>query len=77
MKPPRRQGTIIVDFRYDELKISDDTLLVCEDWSVYLARVVTPCCKEARGNVGTFSSEDFSDVSELMKGNLVSNRRYV
>ena len=59
------------------MKISDDTFLVCEDWSAHFARVVAPCCKEARGNVGTFSSDNFSDVSELMKGNLVSNLRYV
>ena len=39
--------------------------------------MVAPCCEEARGNVGTFSSEIFPDVSELTKGNLVSNRRYV
>ena len=39
-------------------------------------RVVAPCCEEARGNVSTFSSEIFPDVSESTKGNLVLNRRY-
>ena len=77
MKSPRRQGTIVVDLGYDELKISDDTLLVRENWSAHFARVVASCSKEARGNVGTFSSGDFSDVSELTKGNLVANRQYV
>ena len=42
-----------------------------------LRRVVAPCCEEARGNVSTFSSDNFPDVSELKKGNLVSNCRYV
>ena len=37
-------------------------------------RVVSPCCEEACGNVGTFSSDSFTDVSELTKGKLVSNR---
>ena len=77
MKSPRRQVTIVVDFGYDELKISDDTLLVREDWSDRFVRMVPPCSKEARGNVGTFSSGDFPDVSELTKGNLVSNCWYV
>ena len=77
MKYPRRQGTIIVEFRYDELNILDDTLLVREDWSDHFVRVVAPCSKEARGNVITFSSGDFSDVRELKKGNLVENCRYV
>ena len=77
MKSPRRQGTIVVDLGYNELKISDDTLLVRENWSAQFVRVVAPCIKEARGDVGTFSSGDFSDVSELTKGSLVANRRYV
>ena len=77
MKKPRGQGTIVVNLGYDELNILDDTLLVCEDWSAHFARVVAPCIKKARGNVGTFSSGDFSDVSESTKGNLVANRRYV
>ena len=77
MKSPRRQGTIVVDFGYDELNILDDTLLVREDWSAHLVRMVVPCSKEARGNVGTFSSGNFSDVSELTKGQLVSNCWYV
>ena len=77
MKTPRRQGTIVVDLEYDELKISDDTLLVREDWSAHFSRVVALCSKEARGNVGTFSSGNFSDVSELTKGNLVANLWYV
>ena len=77
MKIPRHQGTIVVDLGYDELKISDDTLLVREDWSSPCVRVVAPCSKEARGNVGTFSSGDFSNVSELTKSNLVANCRYV
>ena len=59
------------------MKISDDTLLVSEDWSALFARVVVLCCKEARGNVVTFYSVDFSDVGELAKGNLVSNCRFV
>ena len=75
MKSPRCQGTIFVNFGYDELKISDDTLLVREDWSAHFVRMVTSCSKEAHGNVGTLSSGNFSDVSELTKGNLVSNRR--
>ena len=77
MKYQRRQGTIVVELRYDELNISDDTLLVREDWSAHFARVVVPCSKEARGNVNTFSSGNFPNVSELTKGNLVSNRWYV
>ena len=77
MKSPRRQGTIVVDFGYAELNISDDTLLVREDWSAHLVRMVAPCSKEARGNVGTFSSGKISDVSELTKGHLVSNCWYV
>ena len=76
MKYPRRQGTIVVYFGYDELIVSDDTLLVREDWSAHFARMVAPCSKEARGNVGTFSSGYFSDVSEFTKVNLVSNRGY-
>ena len=75
MKSPRRQGTIIVDLGYDELKISDETLLVRENRSAHFARVVVPCSKEASGNVGTFSSVDFSYVSDLTKGNLVANRQ--
>ena len=77
MKTPRRKGTIVVNLGYDKLKISDDTLLIREDWSSHFARAVSPCSKEARGNVGVFSSGDFSDVSELTKGNLDANRRYV
>ena len=77
MKTPRRQGTIVFNLGYDKLKISGDTLLVREDWSSHFTRVVAPCSKEARGNVSTFSSGDFSDVSELTKGNLVADRRYV
>ena len=77
MKTPRRLGTIVVDLGYDELNISDDTLFVREDWSAHSARVVVPCRKEARGNVSTLSSCNFFDVSELTKGNLVSNCRYV
>ena len=77
MNTPRRQGTIVVNLRYDKLKISNDTLLVHEDWSAYIVRVVAPCSEEARGNVSTFSSGDFSDVIELTKGNLVANCRYV
>ena len=77
MKSPRRQGTIVVNFGYDELDISDDTLLVREDWSSPCARVVAPCSKEARGDVGTFSSGDFSNLSELTKSNVVANCRYV
>ena len=77
MKNPRRQGTIIVDFGYDELNILDDTLLIHDYWSAQFTRVVAPCSKELRGNVSTFSSGDFSDVSELTKGNFVTNRRYV
>ena len=42
-----------------------------------LRRAVALCCEEARGNVGTFSSDNFPDVSELTKGDLVSNPRYV
>ena len=63
MKTPRLQGTIVVDLGYDELNISDDTMLVREDWSDHFARVVVPCSKEAVGNVDTFSSGNFSDVS--------------
>ena len=77
MKSPRLQGDMVINFGYDELNISDDTLLVREDWSAHFAKVVAPCSKEARGNAGTFSSGDFSDVSELTKGNLVSNFWYV
>ena len=77
MKTPRRQGTIVVNLRYDELNISDDILLVCKDWSAHFARVVAPCSNEARGGVSTFSSGCFSDVSELTKGNLVLNCWYV
>ena len=51
-------------------------MLVCEYWPAHFARVVASCCKEARGNVGTFSSDNLSDVSDLTKCNLVSNRRY-
>ena len=39
--------------------------------------MVVPCCEEARGDVGSFSSDNYPDVSELMKGSLVSNRRHV
>ena len=39
--------------------------------------MVAPCYEEARGNVGTFSCDNFPDVSELTKVNLVSNRWYV
>ena len=77
MKNPRRQGTIVFDLRYDKLNISENTLLVREDWSAHFVRVVVPCSKEARGNVGTFSSGKFSDVSDSTKGNLVANRRYI
>ena len=77
MKTPRRQGTIIADLGYDMLKISNNTLLVCEDWSAQFARVVAPFSKEECGNVSTFSSGGFSDVSELTRVNLVANRRYV
>ena len=77
MKTPRLQGTIVVNLGYDELNISDDTLLVREDWSAHFARMVAPCSKEARGNVSTFSSGDLSNVSELTKGNLFANCRYV
>ena len=77
MKTPRRLGTIVVDLGYDELNISDDTLLVSKYWSSHFARVVAPCSKEARGNVSNFSSCDFSDVSELTKVNLVANCWYV
>ena len=67
MKTPRREGSIVVNLGYDELKISDDTLFVREDWSAHFARVVAPCSKEARGNVSTFSFGKFSDMSELTK----------
>ena len=77
MKYPRRQITIVIDFGYDKLNISDDTLLFREDWSARFARMIGPCSKEARGNVGNFSSGNSLNVSEFTKGNLVSNRRYV
>ena len=77
MTSPRRQDTIVVDFGYDKMKITDDTLFVREDWSDHFARMVVSCSKYAHGNVGTFSSGNFSDISELTKVNLVSNRWYV
>ena len=77
MKNPRHQGNIVVDLGYDKLNMLENTLLVQKYWSSHFARVVTQCSKEARGNVSTFSSGDFSDVSELTKGNLVANRQYV
>ena len=39
--------------------------------------MAAPCCEEACGNVSAFSSDNFPNVSELTKGNLVSNRQYV
>ena len=39
--------------------------------------MVAPCCEEAYGNVSTFSSDNFPDVSELTKGSLVLNCQYV
>ena len=60
MKTPRRQVNIVVDLRYDKLKISENTLLFREDWSAHFARVAAPCSKDARGNVSTFYSGDFT-----------------
>ena len=61
MKTPRNQSNIVVDLGYDKLKISNDTLLVHEDWSAHIVRVVVPCSEKARGNESTFSSGNFSD----------------
>ena len=77
MKTPRRQVNIVVDLRYDKLKISENTLLFCEDWSAHFATVVAPCCIEAQWGVVTFSSDAFSDVSAFAKDNFVSNFWYV
>ena len=67
MKSPRFQGTIVVYLGYDELNILDNTLIVRENWSAHFARVVAPCSNKARGDVGTFSSGDFPNVSDLKK----------
>ena len=77
VEAPTCQGTSVVNFWYDNPKISNKGHLVREEWPAPLPEMVTLDREKPGREIGAVTVEDLANVRELPERDLVPNTRYV